>query len=233
MLIIGLTGTIASGKSTVSNYIKKQHNLPVIDADVVAHRVVEPGTPCLKKIVREFGTEVLKNDGSLNRPALGRIIFGDEQKRLRLNSIVHPAVRKEMLKELWRYYIRGTGIVFLDVPLLFEARMHLLCTTTVTIVCSPMNVKRRLMARNPELSEKEVEQRIHSQMSSQEKTQLTDFVLENESDVLSLYARVDRLLFRLHPSTFGTFLALLCPFVQLFLVVYSFVRQYCKKERIY
>ena len=116
---MGLTGGIATGKSTVSS-IFKSHNIPIIDADVLARQVVLPGTRSLRKIVRAFGPEILLSDGSLDRKKLGSIIFADEHKRKRLNSIVHPAVRRAMLWEVVKCWVRGEKWCVLDVPLLIE-----------------------------------------------------------------------------------------------------------------
>ena len=116
---MGLTGGIATGKSTVSALLKSS-NIPVIDADLLARQVVEPGTPGFKSIVSTFGTEVLNQDGTLDRKKLGTIIFNDEAKRKLLNRIVHPAVRKAMFWQVMAYWIRGHRYCILDVPLLIE-----------------------------------------------------------------------------------------------------------------
>ena len=117
--MIGLTGGIATGKSTVSALLRA-HNVPVVDADVLARKVVEPGTPALTAIVRAFGPEVLIPDGTLDRPKLGRIVFADEAKRKQLNAIVHPAVRRAMFWSILRCWWRGERVCILDVPLLIE-----------------------------------------------------------------------------------------------------------------
>jgi len=116
---VGLTGGIATGKSTVSS-ILRSHNIPVIDADVVARQVVLPGTRALRNIVGAFGPEILLSDGSLDRKKLGSIIFADEHKRKQLNGIVHPAVRRAMLWEVVKCWVRGEKWCVLDVPLLIE-----------------------------------------------------------------------------------------------------------------
>ncbi|KAF7113747.1 hypothetical protein CNMCM5793_004802 [Aspergillus hiratsukae] len=154
MLIIGLTGSIATGKSTVSSLLSSPpYSVPIIDADLLARQVVEPGTPAYKAIVAYFGPSTpdlllppstSENDPSgsssasprpLNRPALGRRVFGTTPDRKRdrqiLNKIVHPAVRWEIYKALLYYYVRGEWAVVLDVPLLFESGMDLICGTVV------------------------------------------------------------------------------------------------------
>lgn len=121
--VVGLTGGIATGKSTVSGLLKS-HSIDVIDADVIAREVVAPGTKALSQIASHFGDEVLHPDGTLNRPKLGTIIFGDENKRRKLNSIVHPAVRKRMLYEVCKSWIKGKRYCVIDVPLLIETGLH-------------------------------------------------------------------------------------------------------------
>lgn len=117
--MVGLTGGIATGKSTVSKRLQAK-NIPVIDADVLAREAVQPGTKGLARIVKAFGKDVLLPDGSLDRKKLGSIIFNDESKRRILNGIVHPAVRRAMLWGVIRCWTRGEKICVLDVPLLIE-----------------------------------------------------------------------------------------------------------------
>lgn len=119
-IVVGLTGGIASGKSSVSRLLKER-SVPVIDADVLAREVVAPGTSGLRAIVGEFGTDILSPDGTLDRKRLGDIIFKDAKKRRILNGIVHPAVRRAMLRDVVRCWWSGESICVLDVPLLVEA----------------------------------------------------------------------------------------------------------------
>lgn len=119
-IVVGLTGGIASGKSTVSRLLKER-SVPVIDADFLAREVVAPGTSGLRAIVGQFGTDILSPDGALDRKKLGDIIFKDAKKRKILNGIVHPAVRRAMLREVVRCWWNGESVCVLDVPLLIEA----------------------------------------------------------------------------------------------------------------
>ena len=121
--VVGLTGGIATGKSTVSKLLKSQ-SVTVIDADVIAREVVLPGTRALRQIVDYFGHEILLPDGSLDRPKLGAVIFGDSEKRRKLNSIIHPAVYRVILWEVLRAWLRGSKICVIDVPLLIETGVH-------------------------------------------------------------------------------------------------------------
>lgn len=117
--VVGLTGGIATGKSSVSNLLKAKH-IPIIDADILARQVVEPGTSALSKIVSTFGEEILLPDGTLDRKKLGEIIFNDAPKRKQLNGIVHPAVRKAMFWSIVKFWLKGERLCILDVPLLYE-----------------------------------------------------------------------------------------------------------------
>jgi dephospho-CoA kinase len=178
MLIIGLTGSIATGKSTVSSLLSSEpYNLPIIDADVLARKVVEPGTPGYKAIVDYFGPttpdlllpeEAPGKGRPLNRPVLGRRVFGDSDERKRdrmvLNGIVHPAVRWEMYRSLLYYYVRGYWAVVLDVPLLFEGGMDAMCGTVIVVgVKDPAVQMQRLRLRDPHLSAEDAENRVKSQ----------------------------------------------------------------------
>ncbi|MBR3380917.1 MAG: dephospho-CoA kinase, partial [Bacillus sp. (in: Bacteria)] len=122
-LVIGLTGGIASGKSTVSQMIKEK-GIRVVDADIIAKEAVSKGAPALHQIVQTFGEEVLLPNGELNRQQLGAIIFSDEEKRKKLNAIVHPEVRKEMLEQRDEGVSNQETFVVLDIPLLFESKLE-------------------------------------------------------------------------------------------------------------
>ena len=193
MLLIGLTGSIATGKSTVSSLLSKPpHNLRAIDADVLARKVVEPGTPAHRKIVDYFGPTTPDlilpitdsstaihsgdnpNDRPLNRQALGRRVFGDSEERKRdrmvLNGIVHPAVRWAMARAVLSAYVRGYGAVVLDVPLLFESRLDLFCGVVLVVAVSDPEVQiRRLRDRDGHLSERDAAERVASQGQVMEK----------------------------------------------------------------
>lgn len=131
---MGLTGGIASGKSTVSRSLAAQ-GIPVVDADLLARRVVEPGTSAHAQIVSTFGAEILLKDGSqsIDRARLGEIIFNDEKQRKLLNGIVHPAVRSEMIWEIARYWLTGHKLCVVDVPLLIEAGFWKWCSKVVVV----------------------------------------------------------------------------------------------------
>jgi dephospho-CoA kinase len=175
-IVIGLTGGIASGKSTVSDLFR-EYNIPVVDADVVAREVVEPGEPALAAIVKGFGENILLPDGTLDRPKLGSIIFRDEKKREQLNNIVHPVVRERMTAERDRLKKTYPAVV-LDIPLLFEGKQLQLVDKIVVVHVNSTVQLERLMQRN-ELTEQAALDRINSQLSLEQKASKADAVINN------------------------------------------------------
>lgn len=195
-MIIGLTGGIATGKSTASRYLADK-GFSVIDADVAARAVVEPGEPALSRIESLFGKKVIQPDGTLNRAALGAIVFGDEEKRRQLNAIVHPAVREWMMAKKEKALEQGHQTVILDIPLLFESNLGWMVDRTVLIYTSPAVQLRRLLERNQELTEKEALARMQSQLPIDEKKALADDVIDNSGSLESLYEQLDKWMTRL------------------------------------
>lgn len=178
---IGLTGSVATGKSTVSNMI--QHaGIPLVDADIAARKVVEPGTEGLKEIVAYFGEEILLADGTLDRAKLGEIIFKDKEKREKLNEITHPRVKDYMLEARERFFRAGEELVFFDIPLLFESHLESLVDQIVVVWATPETELKRLMERN-NLTKEEALRRIESQMGIDEKARKADFVIDNNESL--------------------------------------------------
>ncbi|KAF2727102.1 dephospho-CoA kinase [Polyplosphaeria fusca] len=185
MLFLGLTGSIATGKSTVSSLLRQApYSLPIIDADLIARQVVEPGTPGYKAIIKHFlptTPDLLLPDATvrgrpLNRPALGRRVFGQgeekEKDRKVLNGIVHPAVRKEMYKQMVWAYLKGNWAVVLDVPLLFESGWERYCGTILVVgVSDPAIQMKRLRERDAHLTEEDARNRVLSQGDVREKAE--------------------------------------------------------------
>nr|XP_039267026.1 dephospho-CoA kinase domain-containing protein-like [Styela clava] len=193
MILVGLTGGIASGKSTVSSILKNDFNCPVIDADLIARQVVEPGAKAHRKIIETFGNGILLADGTLDRGKLGEIIFQDKAKRRKLNAITHPEIGKVILISILKYLIRGHRFVILDVPLLFESKTWINLTTfNVVVYCDFGAQLSRLMNRNS-LSESEAKQRIDSQMSLEEKQKLASIVINNNGSLDETYKQVEEL----------------------------------------
>lgn len=234
MLVIGLTGGIASGKSTVSKEFKNL-GLPVVDADVIARKVVEPGTKAYQQVVEAFQSDVpdlLNEDKSLNRPALGRAVFGKKDKLAILNKIVHGAVRREIVRQLLALYFRGNALAILDVPLLFESRLHYICGTTITVSCLRELQLKRLLERNPELSEEDCRNRIDSQLSTEERSNRADKVIDNSGTLDELHGRVAEVVKECTPSRFWVIADLFPPFGALNAVVTIAFRAYEHYRRL-
>ncbi|MCJ1310510.1 hypothetical protein MMC25_004174 [Agyrium rufum] len=191
MLLLGLTGSIATGKSTVSKILfAPPYSLPIIDADLLARQVVEPGMPGYRAIVAHFGSttpdllqpasSTVPEDGvngkgrPLNRAALGRRVFGNDEGRMKdrkvLNGIVHPAVRWAMAKALLKYYLQGSWAVVLDVPLLLESGLDVFVGSVLVVAVKDPEVQmRRLRERDAHLSAEEAADRVKSQWDVRDK----------------------------------------------------------------
>ena len=183
MFLIGLTGNIASGKSTVSKIFQNEFKVPIVDADLIARQVVEPNTTGWTRIKILFGTDILNADNTLNRDKLGKIIFQNEQKRKALNRALHGLIRIEMLKQIFLYLIQGYTFIILDIPLLFETKTPIakLISYTLVVDCDEQTQLKRLLTRNPELSEQDALNRINSQMKRELKLKLADYVIDNST----------------------------------------------------
>lgn len=179
--VFGLTGSIASGKSTVSNFLK-ECNIPIVDADIIAKEVVEKGQPAYKKIIEAFGPDIVLQNGEINRPLLGSIIFNDKEKRLQLNSIVHPEVRRVMLEQTNTYLANGEPIVIMDIPLLYEGNLVHLVEKVIVVTVNEETQLSRLMNRN-HLTREEAVSRISSQIPVKEKEEKADFVIDNNGNL--------------------------------------------------
>ncbi|AAU24560.1 dephospho-CoA kinase [Bacillus sp. GM2] len=191
-LVIGLTGGIASGKSTVAQMFQ-QCGITVVDADVIAKEAVEQGMPAYQKIAETFGEGVLLETGDIDRRKLGEIVFANEEKRLQLNAIVHPEVRKMMIKQRDEAIRAGERFVVLDIPLLYESGLEHL-TDKVIVVWVPMELQlERLMKRN-RLNKDEALNRIHAQQSLDEKKKRADAVIDNSGSLKDTEAQLHQLL---------------------------------------
>ncbi|WP_434167526.1 dephospho-CoA kinase [Peribacillus frigoritolerans] len=179
--IIGITGGIASGKSTVSLYLQEL-GFTIVDADLASRAVVEPGEEAYHQVVKAFGEDILLTDGNIDRVKLGSIIFNDQEKRVLLNGIVHPAVRNWMRVKTEAALSSGEETVFMDIPLLFESKLTFMVDKTLLIYVDEQVQLQRLMNRNG-LSETEALARINSQMPLADKKALADAVIDNNGDI--------------------------------------------------
>ncbi len=200
MYKIGLTGGIASGKSTVSAWLAKQ-GAPIIDADIIARQVVEKGQPCLKQLVEAFGQTILLADGRLNRPLVGQLVFTDKAKRQKLNQIMHKAIKEKMAEQAAIYEKTGQTAAIYDVPLLVETGWYQWMDEVWVVAVSPKTQLKRLMLRN-QYTEVEAKERIASQMALADKIKVADKVIANDGTEDDLYKELG-LLWQQKKGLFG------------------------------
>lgn len=197
-MIIGLTGSIASGKSTVSAMLAEKE-YPIVDADLVARQVVEAGTETLSEIVATFGEQALREDGTMNRERVGEIIFNDPVSRKKLNDIIHPAIRREMLRQRDALLAEGHPVVIMDIPLLFESKLQHFVDKVLVVSVTDENQLRRLMERN-QFPETEARARIASQLPMSVKEQGADAVIYNNGSLVETKGQLERILEMWHAS---------------------------------
>jgi len=196
--VVALSGGIGSGKSTVLSYLV-EHGATPVDADAIVHELQAPGTPMLAKIADAFGEQVIRPDGSLDREAVGAIVFRDEEARARLGSIVHPPVIAEMGRRAMAAVERGDPLVVLDIPLLFEGAKRgtgaaaAMTYKATILVWVPMAVQiERTMARDG-CDAGEAERRIAAQLPIDEKRDMADHVIDNSGDLSATRNQVAQL----------------------------------------
>ena len=193
-ILIGLTGGIASGKSTVIQYLRYQ-GYPVIDADKLGHKVLEPGNPGYSKVVEKFGAGILNKDKSVNRLILGGIVFSDPSKLQALNEISHPLIAEMVMKEFESIVSDDSKkkIVFLEAALLIEANWYNMCHHIWVITLETREAIRRLQKRDG-LSESEARSRLESQLSIKERLAYADVVLDNNGSRKDLISQTQQAL---------------------------------------
>lgn len=187
VLAVGLTGGIGSGKSTVARMLQA-HGAVLIDADRIAREAVEPGTPGLARVVAEFGPGVLAPDGSLDRPALGAIVFADDERRATLNAIVHPLVKDRTAQLVGT--LPDDAVVVHDVPLLVENGLAAQYDV-VLVVDVPTETQVRRLVTDRGMAEEDARARIAAQATREERLAAADSVIDNSGDVASLDMQVD------------------------------------------
>lgn len=189
---VGLTGGIASGKSTVLAKFKAL-GASTIDADVEAREVVKPGTEGLQKVIDRFGSAYINKDGTLNRKKLGQLIFADEANRIALNNILHPLINANIRRKMAEFETLKPNVpVIVDIPLLVENNLMALFDQII-VVHIPFNLQlERLMARNG-LSESEAKRRIQAQLPLDKKTEVADYVIDNSGDENNTERQVERI----------------------------------------
>ncbi|MBU5294079.1 dephospho-CoA kinase [Anaerosalibacter bizertensis] len=196
--IIGLTGGIATGKSTVTNFLIEK-GYKVIDADNIARKVVEVGYPAYKQIVKEFGVEILNKDLTIDRAKLGSIVFNDEGKRKKLNSIVHPRVFQE-ISNLILSYCENQRIVFLDVPLLIEEldlfKKYNIDIDEIWLVYTDEEKQIERLIQRDNFTYEEAEKRIRSQLPMKIKKKYADRIIDNNRNIKELKNTVNNIINR-------------------------------------
>ena len=191
MKLIGLTGGIASGKSTVSAILRRL-GAQVIDADALAREIVEPHQPAWIEIVNTFGKEILQADQTLDRKKLRKLVFDEPKARKRLEAITHPKIRQLAQRKIADSAATGAPLVVYEAPLLFETGIHLWLRPVILVACETAAQKRRLRQRD-NLSAAEIEQHLGAQMSLEEKRKLADYVIDNNGTLEDVENTVERL----------------------------------------
>lgn len=195
MLRVGLTGGMGCGKSTVAAMMRER-GCHVIEADPLAHKLIEPGQPAFQEVVRAFGPEILHADGFVDRAKLGAIVFADVDKLLRLNAIVHPGVVQELERQFSEFArTNPAGVAVVEAALLVEAGYAQNLDRLVVTWCKPEQQRERLLARG--MSREQIEQRLAAQMPLEEKRRRADDVVDCSVSLEETRGQVERLVARL------------------------------------
>ncbi|MCI2947747.1 dephospho-CoA kinase [Staphylococcus caledonicus] len=189
--VIGLTGGIATGKSTVSELLTA-FGFKVVDADIASRKAVAKGSKGLEQVREQFGDEAITSEGEMDRKYMGDLVFNQPEKRLELNAIVHPIVREIMEEEKQTYLQQGYNVI-MDIPLLFENELQDTVDEVWLVYTSESIQIDRLMERN-DLSLEDAKARVYSQISIDKKSRMADHVIDNLGDKLELKQNLERLL---------------------------------------
>ncbi len=192
MIVVGLTGGIASGKSTVSQ-IFKENGIPVICADELARNAVKPGSPALAEIRKVFGDYLISHDGQLDRVAMAKLVFNNESKRKLLESIIHPHVAAEKERLLSQFENQGAEIVVVDVPLLYEAGWDKQFDLVIVVYVSPPVQEQRIIERD-HASRNDARARINAQMPIDQKRLLADRIVDNSGSIEETRRQVENII---------------------------------------
>ncbi|MGJ5711731.1 dephospho-CoA kinase [Staphylococcus auricularis] len=189
--VIGLTGGIASGKSTVSELLTA-YGFKIVDADIASRKAVAKGTKGLEQVREAFGDEAIQPDGEMDRQYVGDIVFNQPEKRIELNQIVHPIVRQIMDEEKEKYLAQGHNVI-MDIPLLFENELQDTVDEVWLVYTSESIQIDRLMERN-DMSVEDAKARVYSQISIDKKSRMADHVIDNLDSKLQLKQNLEKLL---------------------------------------
>lgn len=191
MLVIGLTGGISSGKSTVTSWFLEK-GIIVLDADQIVRQLQRPGSLLLKELAHEFGSSVLNEKGELVREVLGSIIFHDDVAKQKLNDMIHPLVKQKLLEGIEKAKMAGEQLLVLDIPLLFESGFESLVDEILVVYVSHETQVKRLMKRD-KIDENYALAKINSQMLLEEKRACADYVLNNNHSVKELRTQFEKM----------------------------------------
>ena len=191
MKIIGVTGGVGAGKSTVLNYLEKRYGAKLILADLVGHEVMEPGHEAYEQVVKVFGQEIVSEDKTIDRKALGAIVFADEKKRMILNRIIHPAVRQEILRRLEEAELLHLSYVVVEAALFLEENYDAFCNETWYIYTSEDNRRLRLKESRG-YSDEKIDRMFAAQKSHEEFLERCQFVIDNNGSAQETHRQIDR-----------------------------------------
>ncbi|CAF1246810.1 unnamed protein product [Adineta ricciae] len=224
MLILGLTGGIATGKTAASEYFKTQ-GIPIVDADKIARLVVEPDQPAYNLVLKHFGhMNILEsNSRRIDRKRLGEIIFGNDQLRRQLNQCTHGFIRREALKQIIEHFFQFHSLIIWDVPLLFEVGLDRYLSHTLVICCDESLQLERLKRRDNIQDDQQALQRINAQMNIKEKCRRARYVIDNSDTKDVLHKRLQAFLSTIQPSQMSTIAWFVALFIPLS-VVYGILR---------
>ncbi|MCC2125542.1 MAG: dephospho-CoA kinase [Lachnospiraceae bacterium] len=191
MKIIGVTGGVGAGKSTVLNYLEKRYGAKLILADLVGHEVMEPGHEAYEQVVKVFGQEIVSEDKTIDRKALGAIVFADEKKRMILNRIIHPAVRQEILRRLEEAELLHLSYVVVEAALFLEENYDAFCDETWYIYTDE-KIRRQRLKESRGYSDERIDQIFRSQKTHEEFQKRCLFMIDNNGSEEETFRQIDR-----------------------------------------
>lgn len=191
MKIIGVTGGVGAGKSTVLNYLEKRYGAKLILADLVGHEVMEPGHEAYEQVVKVFGHEIVSEDKTIDRKALGAIVFADEKKRMILNRIIHPAVRQEILRRLEEAELSHLSYVVVEAALFLEENYDAFCDETWYIYTDE-KIRRQRLKESRGYSDERIDQIFRSQKTHEEFQKRCLFMIDNNGSEEETFRQIDR-----------------------------------------
>ena len=191
MKIIGVTGGVGAGKSTVLNYLEKRYGAKLILADLVGHEVMEPGHEAYEQVVKVFGQEIVSEDKTIDRKALGAIVFADEKKRMILNRIIHPAVRQEILRRLEEAELLHLSYVVVEAALFLEENYDAFCDETWYIYTDE-KIRRQRLKESRGYSDERIDQIFRSQKTHEEFQKRCLLMIDNNGSEEETFRQIDR-----------------------------------------